>query len=74
MPPPNKKAKHLRDARTNALIHKQNQTTSKRTKERRGYAWAAMSDILKENSDIMMNKSPGPDPGGKKCRPPSTLP
>ena len=56
MPPPNNKAKHLGDARANSLIHKQKQTAIERTKERRRDAWAAMSDIFKENSDIMMNK------------------
>ena len=35
MPPPNKKAKNLVDARANNLISKQNQTERKRTKERR---------------------------------------
>ena len=55
MPPPNKKAKHLGDARANALICKHKQTASKRTKERRGDVWAYMSDILKENSSIMMS-------------------
>ena len=55
MPPPNKKAKHLEDARANALIRKQKQTASNRTKERRRDAYAAMSDILKENSYITMN-------------------
>ena len=55
MPPPNNKAKHLRGARSNALIPKHMHTTSNHTKERRRDAWAAMSDIVKENSDIMMN-------------------
>ena len=57
MPPPNKKAKHLGDARDNALIRKQKQTAIKRTKERRRDAWTAMADILKENCDIMMMAS-----------------
>ena len=47
MPPPNKKAKHFGDVRANVLIHKQKHTTSKQTKERRRYAWADMSYILK---------------------------
>ena len=55
MPPPNKKAKHLGGARANALICKQNWTTSKSIKEKRSYAWAAISDIHKEKSDILMN-------------------
>ena len=54
MPPPNKKAKHLGDARANDLILKQKQTTSKRTKERRRDAWEAIPDIIKENSDILI--------------------
>ena len=48
MPPPNKKAKHLEDARAIALIRKQKQTVSKRTKEKSRGVWATMSDILKE--------------------------
>ena len=55
MPPPNKKAKHLGDARANPFICKHKQTASKWTKERRKDDWVATSDILKENSDIMMN-------------------
>ena len=62
MPPPNKKSKHLGDARANALIRKQNQAKSKRTKDRRRDAWVAMSYILKENSDILMNKNYGSGP------------
>ena len=54
MPPQNKKAKHLGYARDNALIHKQKQTASKQTKERRRDAWAVMSDIPKENNEILM--------------------
>ena len=56
MPPPIKKAQHVGDSRADYLIRKQKQTASKRTKERSRDAWAAISDILKENSDIMMNK------------------
>ena len=55
MPPPNKKSKHLGDDRSDALILKQKQTVSKWTKEKNRDAWAAMEDIMKENSDIMMN-------------------
>ena len=55
MPHPNKKANYLGDSRANALVRKQKHTASKRTKERRRDAWAAMSDILKENSDTMIN-------------------
>ena len=55
MPPPNNNSNYLVDSRANALIRKQKQTTSKRAKERRKDAWAAMADILKENSDILMN-------------------
>ena len=44
------------DARANALIRKQKQTASNRTKEIRRYAWADISDIIKGNSDIIMNK------------------
>ena len=54
MPPPNKKAKHLVDARANSLMRKQKQTSGKLTKERNKGAWAAMTYILKENSDIMI--------------------
>ena len=60
--PPNKKSKHLGDARDNDLIHKHKQTASKRTKDRRRDAWVAMSYILKENSDILMNKNYGSGP------------
>ena len=55
MPPPNKSSEHLVDATDNYLIRKQNQTVRKRTKESSRDAWAAMSDNLKENSDILMN-------------------
>ena len=55
MPPSNNKAKHFGDARANAFIRKHNQNKSKRTKERRRDVWSDMSDILKENSEIMMN-------------------
>ena len=55
MPLPNKKDKHLGDTRASSLIRKQNQTASKWTKERRRDVWAAMEDIMKENSDIGMN-------------------
>ena len=47
MPPPNKKAKHLGDARANYLIRKQKQTARKWTKERRRDAWEALAYILK---------------------------
>ena len=43
MPPPNKKAKHLGDARSNALIRKHNQNAIKRTYDRKSDTWAAMS-------------------------------
>ena len=56
MPPPNNKAKHLGDARANDLIQEQKQTASKRTKERMRDAWVVMVDMLKEYSEIMMNK------------------
>ena len=62
MPPPNNKAKNLGDARSNALMSKQKHNTSKQTKERRRDIWAAMSDILKENSDTLMNKKAGSGP------------
>ena len=55
MPPPNKKAKHLVGARDNSLIRKQKQTSSKQTKERGGGTWEVMTDIMKGNSDILMN-------------------
>ena len=55
MPPPNKNSKLLGDDRDNYLIRKQKQTAIKRTKERRRDAWAVMLDILKENSDILIN-------------------
>ena len=38
------------------LIRKQKNIASKRTKERRRDVWAAMEDILKENSEILINK------------------
>ena len=47
MPPPNKKGKHLGDARDNALIRKKKKTARKQTNERRRDAWASMTDILK---------------------------
>ena len=56
MPPEIKKFKNLGDARDNALIRKQKQTEIKRTKEKRRDAWTDMSYILKEKSDILMNK------------------
>ena len=56
MPPPNNKSKHLEHARDNDLICKHNHTESKWTKERRRDAWASMPDIIKEKSDILMNK------------------
>ena len=55
MSPPKNKTKHFVDVRANALIRKQKHTEIKRTKERRMDAWVDMSDILKENSDILMN-------------------
>ena len=66
MPPPNKKAKHLGDARANDSIRKQKQTVSKRTKERSRGVWTAMSYILKENSDILMNKKAGSGPWSRR--------
>ena len=75
IPPPSKKFNHLGDTRANDLIRKQKQTASKRTKKRRRDVWAAMSDILKGKSDIMMNtKGLGPDRGGEQGLPPSVLP
>ena len=56
MPPPIKKAKHLGDSRADCFIRKQKQTASKRTKERMRDAWVLMVDMLKEYSEIMMNK------------------
>ena len=56
MPPPNNKAKHLLDARVNALINKNKHNARKQTEERKRYAWAAMPDVMKENSDILMKK------------------
>ena len=55
MPPPNNKSKHLVDASANALLLKQKQTAINPNKERRRDSWVAMADILKENSDIMVN-------------------
>ena len=54
-PPPNKKAKNLGDSIANDLICKYKKTASKRTNERSRDSWAAMSYILKENSDILIN-------------------
>ena len=55
MHPPDKKAKHLAEARYNDLIRKHKKTSRNKTKERRRDAWTAISDIIKENSDILMN-------------------
>ena len=56
MTPTNKRSKHLEYSIAHDLIRKQKNIASKRTKERRRGVWAAMEDILKENSEIMMNK------------------
>ena len=55
MPPPKNKANHLVEARANDLIRTQKQTVRKRVMERRRDAWEDMSDIIQENSDILMN-------------------
>ena len=57
MPPTNKRSKHLEYYIAHDLIRKQKNIASKRTKERRRGVWAAMEDILKENSEILINKT-----------------
>ena len=56
MPPTNKRSKHLEYYIAHDLIRKKKNIASKRTKERRRDVWEAMEDILKENSEILMNK------------------